>query len=244
MGNIATIIKTVCLAAALFVVGGCAEEGIIPRNDMALIISEMYLVDQVLEDNPKLKMQADSMLVYPAIMERNGYTLEEYEASMLYYMSEGESFNEILKDAKERLGKREKELNRIVKETHNAKYELKFKEWWASDSVRSVNPQEFLYDKLLRSVRWMAMRDQMKQSWTILDSAIVDIPQNPQWWVNTVVPGQREYTSIIVRGTGKEEKKTDKKLILENEKNSIELPVPIKRRAADKKRIPAAQRLK
>ena len=244
MGNIATIIKTVCLAAALFVVGGCAEEGIIPRNDMALIISEMYLVDQVLEDNPKLKMQADSMLVYPSIMERNGYTLEEYEASMLYYMSEGESFNEILKDAKERLGKREKELNRIVKETHSAKYELKFKEWWATDSVKSVAAEEFLYDKLLRSVRWMAMRDQMKQSWTILDSAIVDIPQNPQWWVNTVVPGQREYTSIIVRDTGKKEKKTDNKLILENEKNSIELPVPIKRRAADKKRIPAAQRLK
>lgn len=244
MGNIATIIKTVCLAAALFVVGGCAEEGIIPRSDMALIISEMYLVDQVLEDNPKLKMQADSMLVYPAIMERNGYTLEEYEASMLYYMSEGESFNEILKDAKERLGKREKELNRIVKETHSAKYQLKFKEWWATDSVQSVNPEEFLYDKLLRSVRWMAMRDRMKQSWTILDSAIVDIPQNSQWWVNTVVPGQREYASIIVRKSEDKKDKEDKIIKLDNEKNSIELPVPIKRKAADKKRIPAAKRLK
>ena len=244
MGNIATFIKTVCLTAALFVVGGCAEEGIIPRNDMALIISEMYLVDQVLEDNPKLKLQTDSMLVYPAIMERNGYTLEEYEASMLYYMSEGESFNEILSDAKERLGKREKELNRIIKETHNAKYELKFKEWWAADSVRSVNPEEFLYDKLLRSLRWMAMRDQMKQSWTILDSAIVDIPQNPQWWVNTVVPGQREYSSIIVRKSENKKDKEDKIIKLDNEKNSIELPVPLGRRAADKKRIPAAQRLK
>lgn len=244
MGNIATIIKTVCLAAALFMFGGCKEEGIIPSGDMSLIISEMYLVDQVLEDNPKLKMQADSMLVYPAIMERNGYTLEEFEASMLYYMSEGESFNEILSEAKSRLGKREKELNRIIKETHSAKYELKFKEWWATDSVKSVNPEEFLYDKLLRSVRWMAMRDQMKQSWTILDSAIVDIPQNPQWWVNTVAPGKREYTSIIVRENKKKEDKADKKLILDNEKNSIELPVPLKRRAADKKRIPADQRLK
>ena len=244
MGNIATFIKTVCLAAALFVAGGCAEEGIISSNDMALIMSEMYLVDQVLEDNPNLKLQADSMPVYPAIMERNGYTLEEFEASMKYYMSEGDSFNEILEKAKERLARREKELNKLIKETHNAKYEKSLKEWWATDSVLSVNPEEFLYDKLLRSVRWMVMKDQAKQSWTILDSAIVDIPQNPQWWINTVVPGQRDYASIIVRGKDKAEEKEDKKLKLDNEKNSIELPVPLERRAAYKKRVPAAERLK
>lgn len=244
MCSIATFVKTVCLTAALFALCGCKEEGVIAREEMAAIISEMFLVDQVLESNHILSSQADTMLVYPAVMVRYGHTLEEFEISMKYYMSEGESYKEILKDAKERLGKREKELNRIIKEMNSSPQQMEFKEWWATDSVKAVNPKEFLYDKLLRSVRWMAMREDMKQSWKMLDSAIVDIPQNSQWWINTVVPRKREYTSIIVRDKNVPRKDNGKKLILENEKNSSELLVPFSRRTADKKRLPAPERLK
>ena len=99
MCSIATFVKTVCLTAALFALCGCKEEGVIAREEMAAIISEMFLVDQVLESNHILSSQADTMLVYPAVMVRYGHTLEEFEISMKYYMSEGESYKEILKDA-------------------------------------------------------------------------------------------------------------------------------------------------
>lgn len=244
MRNIATFVSVVCLMMLLFILAGCKEEGVIDRKDMSAIISEMFLVDQVLEDDNRLRMQADSMLVYPAIMSKYGYTLEEFETSVRYYLSEGESYSEILKDAKERLVKRENELKRIIKEMHDIPYGTGLKEWWATDSVKVVDPQEFLYDKLLRSVRWMVMEGQMKQSWKMLDSAIVDIPENPQWWINTLLPGEREYRSIIIRSKDDHKGEKKRKQIGYNEKISSELPVPISRRAANKKRLSAPQRIR
>jgi len=99
MHSITTFIKVLGFAVFLVVVQGCSEEGIIGEKDMAVIISEIYLADQALETKPELKMQTDSILVYPAIMERNGYTLEMYEKSMRYYMQEGDSYSNILKAA-------------------------------------------------------------------------------------------------------------------------------------------------
>ncbi len=243
MRNIAIFIRRVCLAVVIMVLHGCVEEGIIPRKDMATIFSEMYLVDQVLEAEGDLKLQADSMLVYPAVMERNGYTIEEFHKSMAYYMNDGESLSDIYKVAKEILGKREKELNRIIKEKEHMTFRGELKVWWAIDSVRMVDSREFLYDKLLRSMRWMVLRDEMKQDWTILDSAIVDIPQNPQWWINTVALAEREFRSII-QLRSREAKEENRKLNKDNEKNSSELPVPVSRRAADKKRVSGLKQLK
>ncbi len=244
MCNIATFVKTVCLMILLFTFAGCKEEGVIDRKDMSAIIAEMFLVDQVLEGDNELRLQADSMLVYPAVMAKYGHTLEDFELSMKYYMNEGESYNDILKDARERLKKREKDLEKIIKEMRDIPYEVDFEEWWATDSVAVADPQEFLYDKLLRSVRWMVMRGKMKQEWKMLDSAIVDIPQNPQWWINTLMPGEREYRTIIIRDKDDSKKAVKRKKIGNNEKNSSELLIPIDRRTADKKRLSAPQRLR
>lgn len=244
MCNIATFVKTVCLIILLFTFSGCKEEGVIDRKDMSAIIAEMFLVDQVLEGDNELRLQADSMLVYPAVMAKYGHTLEDFELSMKYYMNEGESYNDILKDARERLKKREKDLEKIIKEMRDIPYEVDFEEWWATDSVAVADPQEFLYDKLLRSVRWMVMREEMKQEWKMLDSAIVDIPQNPQWWINTLMPGEREYRTIIIRDKDDSKKTVKRKKTGNNEKNSSELLIPIDRRTADKKRLSAPQRLR
>lgn len=240
MHSITTFIKVLGFAVFLVVVQGCSEEGIIGEKDMAVIISEIYLADQALETKPELKMQTDSILVYPAIMERNGYTLEMYEKSMRYYMQEGDSYSNILKAAKERLTKREKELNRIIKEAKDVTQAKELEQWWGLDSVRSVNSEELVYDKLLRGIRWMVLRDEMKQDWRMSDSAVVDIPQNPQWWTNTLSAPVREYRSFFIRSTDN----NDDKEVLNDEKDSGELPVPLRGRAASKKRIPGLKQLK
>ena len=240
MYSISTFIKVLCFLLAVSLVQGCREEGIIGEKDMALLISEMYLVDQFLEVNPSLKLQADSMLVYPVIMEKHGFTVEMYEKSMNYYMQEGESYNNILKDAKDLLTARQKTLKRLIKETQDKQAMSELHVWWAIDSARSVKPEEFLYDKLLRGVRWMVLRDELKQTWRMSDSAIVDIPQNPQWWKNVLSTPDREYKSIIVRSVDSKIDKED----LRNEKDRRKLSLSGRRRLTDKERVPASERLR
>lgn len=240
MYSISTFIKILCFLLAVSLVQGCREEGIIGEKDMALLISEMYLADQFLEVNPSLKLQADSMLVYPVIMEKHGFTVEMYEKSMNYYMQEGESYNNILKDAKDLLTARQKTLKRLIKETQDKQAMSELHVWWAIDSARSVKPEEFLYDKLLRGVRWMVLRDELKQTWRMSDSAIVDIPQNPQWWKNVLSTPDREYKSIIVRSVDSKIDKED----LRNEKDRRKLSLSGRRRLTDKERVPASERLR
>jgi len=240
MYSISTFIKVLCFLLAVSLLQGCREEGIIGEKDMALLISEMYLVDQFLEVNPSLKLQADSMLVYPVIMEKHGFTVEMYEKSMNYYMQEGESYNNILKDAKDLLTARQKTLKRLIKETQDKQAMSELHVWWAIDSARSVKPEEFLYDKLLRGVRWMVLRDELKQTWRMSDSAIVDIPQNPQWWKNVLSTPDREYKSIIVRSVDSKIDKED----LRNEKDRRKLSLSGRRRLTDKERVPASERLR
>ena len=62
------------------------------------------------------------------------------------------------------------------------------KSWWAVDSIKSFTPDKLLRNKYLRSMRWLVMKDERLQQWKFMDSAIVDIPQNPQWWTNTLLP--------------------------------------------------------
>ncbi len=240
MYSISTFIKVLCFLLAVSLLQGCREEGIIGEKDMALLISEMYLADQFLEVNPSLKLQADSMLVYPVIMEKHGFTVEMYEKSMNYYMQEGESYNNILKDAKDLLTARQKTLKRLIKETQDKQAMSELHVWWAIDSARSVKPEEFLYDKLLRGVRWMVLRDELKQTWRMSDSAIVDIPQNPQWWKNVLSTPDREYKSIIVRSVDSKIDKED----LRNEKDRRKLSLSGRRRLTDKERVPASERLR
>ena len=96
MYRIGNIVRTAFGAVCLMLLAGCAAKGIIGRKEMTRLLADMYLADQALEVKPALMLQKDSILVYPAIMDRHGVTLEEYEASMKYYMDDGDSYLQIL----------------------------------------------------------------------------------------------------------------------------------------------------
>ena len=236
MRTILTFIKAVVFGVLVFSLHSCREEGIVSEKVMAAIVADMYLADQVLDVNPHLKLQTDSLLLYPAIMERHGCSVEMYDKSMKYYMLDGERYNDILKAAKVKLAQREKELNTIIKENHYQIKKSQLVQWWAIDSVRSVNPEEFLYDKFLRSVRWFVMMDHMKQPWTLGDSAVVDIPQNPQWWINNVVAPKREYKTIIIRKQTENNKESK-----EDEKDSGKLRVSLREKRTLEKWVPDSE---
>lgn len=218
MRYIITSMKAACFLVVALTLLGCSEEGIIQRDTMVSIIEEMYLADQYIEQNPDMRAQTDSMSVYPAIMAKYGYSMADYENSIRYWLQEDGEYNEMLKQVQDIMEAKMKEIDARIMEEERLR--MGPAKWWALDSVRNVAPQEFLYDHLLRGVRWLVVPAEKLPGWKMLDSAVVDIPQNPQWWSNNMTVPQREFSSFFVRGEadGQEDAQADDKAKEENGK--------------------------
>ena len=205
MRIIPTYIKLICLLVCILLVQGCSKDGIIRTKDMSSIVVEMYLADQYIDRNPQMRGQTDSLFVYPAIVEKYGYSMEEYVNSVRYYLQEDGMYNTILKDAMEIMDGRVDMMDIQIAEME--KLRRGPVKWWALDSVRSVAPDELLYDRMLRGLRWLVLGKEELVKWNFRDSAIVDIPQNPQWWMNNMDERQREFGEFFVRMTEQEKEK-------------------------------------
>ncbi len=70
------------------------------------------------------------------------------------------------------------------------------------------------------------MKDEDLQQWKFMDSAIVDIPQNPQWWKNTLFPVKRDFKDVFKEELEKINQKREKseKSIVQHEKIVSKLP--------------------
>lgn len=87
------------LAVALVFVPSCNKEEarIIPRAKLARIYAEMLVTDQWINNTPKARNIADTSLVYDPILEKYGYTPEDYQLSVMQYMNDPERFSRILR---------------------------------------------------------------------------------------------------------------------------------------------------
>ena len=213
MKHIYIFIRTVLLSALIFLSQGCSEEGIIPEKIMASITMETYLADQYIEIRPQLRAQTDSLTVYPAIVAKYGYTMDEYTNSIRYYLQEGGTYTRIVRSAFRQLEKRNSELDALFDQQTRMKQLARrstlqyIDRWWAIDSLKTVVQEELKYDPVLRAVRWQVVPNEKLVKWKITDSAVVDIPQNPQWWSNNLnVPAKRKYTDFYVRAEQVKEK--------------------------------------
>jgi len=64
---------------------------------MARIYAEMFLADTWIEQAPpEVKHRADTTALYRPIIEKYGYTLEDYWASISFYLQDPERFSRIL----------------------------------------------------------------------------------------------------------------------------------------------------
>ena len=65
---------------------------------MARIYAEMYLADSWVNQSPQeIRERADTTALYRPIIERYGYTLEDYWASIAYYLQDPDRFSRILR---------------------------------------------------------------------------------------------------------------------------------------------------
>lgn len=90
---------------------GFRDAKVISRKDMARIYAEMLLTDQWIVTNPSMRMVADTSLVYEPILNRYGYTKEDYILSVNKYMDDPERYSRILRTTGEILDEKLSALN-------------------------------------------------------------------------------------------------------------------------------------
>lgn len=109
------ILVIAAFAAVLSVSCVKDEAEVIPRGQLARIYSEMLVMDQWIQSTPGTRVMADTSRVYEPILEKYGYSSEDYRASVDYYMNDPERFSRIFRSAGEILDKRIEELNRELR---------------------------------------------------------------------------------------------------------------------------------
>ena len=106
------------LVAALLLAPSCRKEGprVIPRGKLSKIYAEMLVTDQWIQNTPRLRTIADTSLVYEPILEKYGYSSEDYRYSVDHYMNDPERFSRILRSTGQILDQQIKVLKRKQKE--------------------------------------------------------------------------------------------------------------------------------
>lgn len=127
----AYLVAFFALASAIASCG--RKERVIPREEMAEIYAEMYVLDQWLDDNSSLRREADTSLVYAPVFEKHGYTYDDYLRSVSAYMKDPMRYSRILRRTSEILNGRLSELKAEKKDREDA-----LKESRRLDSLRSL----------------------------------------------------------------------------------------------------------
>lgn len=128
----------------------CKKEDIISKSTMSQIISELYLSDEYIEQNPEYRGQTDSLRLYPGIIKKYGYTMDDYERSIKHYLEDKETYKELHIKAKEILQKREEELTIIqIGRDKYLENQNKLNSWWVLDSLKSLTDKQIAKDEFL-----------------------------------------------------------------------------------------------
>jgi len=86
----------VLLLLVLLCLASCRGPRRIPRGKMQSIFYEMFLQDQLVRNDPSLRREADTSLVYEGIFEKYGYDTDDYLYSLQYYIQEPERLAKIM----------------------------------------------------------------------------------------------------------------------------------------------------
>lgn len=110
------IVLALALVAALAV--SCRPR-VIPRGRLTDIYAEMFLADQWLRENPEISRTADTLLVYEPILERHGYTTDDYLRSVERYMRDPDKYAKLVRGVVRKL---EKETEVVKKQLAHEEY--------------------------------------------------------------------------------------------------------------------------
>ncbi|MBR0246625.1 MAG: DUF4296 domain-containing protein [Bacteroidales bacterium] len=106
------------IVLAVLLVAACGPHRI-PRDDMEDIMYRMLIQDQQVRQDPVLRRQADTSLVYEGIFEAYGYNTDDFLYSLEYYLEEPARMEKVM-DAV---------AGRLDKEAKGVKAEIDLQRW-------------------------------------------------------------------------------------------------------------------
>lgn len=119
-----TVGKILAIAFLLVLALGCARTGrVIPEEKFSDIYAEMLLADQWISSNLKARRVADTTLFYAPILEKYGYDVLDYDASVRHYMKKPADFAAILDKSSMKLTAYANRLQ-AVEDEMNSRYKL------------------------------------------------------------------------------------------------------------------------
>ena len=101
------------LSAALIVAACSRGPKIIPGSKMEKICADMMMADQWVGLHTSTKFAIDTSLFYEPIFRKYGYTTDDFNASIEYYMRDPLKFSRMMKNVALKL---EAEADRLIKE--------------------------------------------------------------------------------------------------------------------------------
>lgn len=106
------------IAVAFLVVltlSGCHRKGrIIPAKTLENIYVEMFLADQWLRNQTEERPKADTTLFYEPVFRRYGFTSQDYDVTVSYYIDRPDKYVKILRRVAKDLNIKHLEYNRIA----------------------------------------------------------------------------------------------------------------------------------
>lgn len=105
--------RVLYIVLVMLLVAACGPHRI-PRDDMEDIVYRMLVQDQQIKQDPKLRKQADTMLVYEGIFQAYGYNTDDFLFSLEYYLEEPARMEKVMEKVAERLDAEAKVLKKEI----------------------------------------------------------------------------------------------------------------------------------
>ena len=141
----------------------------ISRDNMEEIMYQVLLQDQQIKYDHKLRLQADTCLVYEAIFEEYGYDTDDFLYSLEYYLAEPAKFEKIMERVGDRL---DKEVSVVRAEVRQMQWRERLRRMEQNqqsvedkiEEIRLVNRAKWLLIECLHMTEADAQRYIEKQS--------------------------------------------------------------------------------
>jgi hypothetical protein len=137
-------IALTCVCTIVFLTGctGLSDRRI-PKEDFQLVLKEMFLTDLILERDGTLGRLADSTLVYPPILEKHGYTTEQFLATLDHYASRPARFKSLLTQLRRNINAERSAYNEQLSYIARQKELVTRFNAWLKDSVPGIHDLVF-----------------------------------------------------------------------------------------------------
>lgn len=173
--NIRYLYLFLILTAALLCLSSCRDrKDIIPKGTMSKIYYDIYMTDEAVDANYGLRRMADTMRIYEPIFNKYGYTTEDYNRSVNFYLGRPDKFEDVFEDTKTMLEKRKAELNAIL-EAEGKRPRL----WSLVDSLELYTSEGVHAGMAYKCMRILFFKpDSTIPGSPVIDSAFMERPVN------------------------------------------------------------------